>query len=461
MAKILFIIIDESVKRVSFKNNNKNLTNNHMKKTQTFFGRTRLFIVTAFLLMMSTTAFAQNVSNPSFEILTNTGDYPNGFTQMNKAAGWSQPTGGTCDYFYGLPNPADFRVWLGAYSNPTSKISAQDGSAYVGGYQENVSFFESQYNYKEYITNKLSAKLKFGVTYDIVFYTQHVFGQGFGGSNYMDFIENEKGFLGVCFSSAAPTGANTTPTTNSHPNSGGIVDSWNSNKRVLIPKSNTEVYGAASRNNWVRVHLQYTADGTEEYMTIGQWRAGSSAMPQNNLSVTSSVYYLFDNFSPVIAPNAVLSKSLSTPSITDGGTAKYTFTITNTANGAISLSNLSFTDTLPSGLRIAASPGVNVMGLTGSGSVTATAGGTSVAVSGYSIVGGGQATITVNVTNAPGQLNPTCTGNPPAFTNSATNISNLSLNLTNNITPVCLAVTEIVCNAGTTQVPLTGSTLSN
>lgn len=383
-----------------------------------------------FLLQSSGFIFAQNISNPSFEILTTAGTYPTSVSQMNRAASWIQPTDGTCDYFYGPPNPADYRI--NANSNT---ISAQDGAAYIGGFMELSNVNK---NYKEYITNRLSAKLTAGVTYSISFYTMHLFvastTPGFGSMQFTDLPASEKGFIGLCFSAAAPTGADTNPVGASS-NDGGIYNSWNSTRRTLIPASNTAVYGAGSRNTWVPVTLLYTADGTEEYMTIGQWRQASTSLPVNNV-----VYYLFDNFSPTINPVANLSKGVSPSSIADGGTATYTFTVSNTQSGSAALSGISFTDSLPSGLRIANTPNVVVTGLTG-GSTTAVAGGTSIAASGYSIAANTTATITVNVTNAAGQLNASCGSNPAAFTNSAANISNLSSNLNNTVGNVCLVVT--------------------
>ncbi|UFH33181.1 hypothetical protein LNP04_05545 [Chryseobacterium sp. C-71] len=136
-----------------------------------------------------------------------------------------------------------------------------------------------------------------------------------------------------------------------------------------------------------------------------------------------------------------LSKSISPSSIIDGGTATYTFTVNNTQTGSVALSGINFTDTLPSGLRIAGTPNVVVTGLTG-GTTTAAAGGTSIAASGYSIAANTAATITVNVTNVSGQTNTSCGSNPAAFTNTAANISNLSGNLANNVGNICLLVTD-------------------
>lgn len=389
------------------------------------------------------TVKAQAISNPDFEILTTAGTYPTTDSQMNRAASWTTPTAGTPDYYYGTPNPSNFLLRISTTgAAPYNPIIAQSGAAYAGAQLE-VGGLDG----KEYITNKLSTKLTAGVTYSITFYTMHAYGRtsmtGFTNLYFTDLIPAEQGFLGICFSDVSPTTANTNGT------SGSIRNTWNPTKRALIPASNTTVYGAASRNTWVPVTLTYTADGTEQYMTIGQFREGSSSNtgPGTPPSTYNLVYYLYDGFSPTISPVASLSKKVFPNTIPDGGTATYTFTINNTQSGSVALSGLSFTDTLPNGLKVASTPNVVVTGLTG-GTTTATAGGTSVAASGYSIAANTTATITVNVTNVSGQLNASCGSNPAAFTNSSANISGLSSNLTNIVGNICLMVTP--CAAGGT-----------
>lgn len=424
----------------------KNKTIHILTKTK---AGTKALVLGSFLLAGTLhTIAAQNIANPDFETLTIAGTYPNGYGQMNRAASWTQPTtNGTCDYYYGPPN-GNFRIAVSTTgSAPYNNISAQNGSAYVGGYAEISQSGDT--NYKEYITNRLSTKLTNGVTYSITFYTMHLYGTSttFPGFNLTDLIPSEQGFIGVVFSAVSPTNANVSTTGAAW--SGGMLNSWNAGKRAVVPASNTAVYGAGSRNTWVPVTVTYTADGTEEYMTLGQLREAPTTMPAGNM-----VYYLYDNFSPTISPVASLSKKVFPNTISDGGTATYTFTINNTQSGSVALSGLSFTDTLPSGLKVASTPNVVVTGLT-DGTTTAAAGGASVAASGYSIAANTTATITVNVTNAAGQTNASCGSNPAAFTNGSSNISGLSSNLVNNVTNVCLVITP--CAAGGTAPVLSSN----
>lgn len=138
-----------------------------------------------------------------------------------------------------------------------------------------------------------------------------------------------------------------------------------------------------------------------------------------------------------------LTKSVTPTYIPENGTATYTF---NIATGTVASNNLSFTDNLPSGLRIAATPNVVVTSLTG-GSVTATPGGTSIVVSGYSLPANTPGTIRVNVTNAPGLINTSCGSNPSAFTNNASNITGTSSSINNTVGNVCLVVAP-ACSPG-------------
>lgn len=377
-------------------------------------------------------ANAQNkIPNAGFETYSS---LPNNYGQLSRATGWINPmglTGGSPDYFNTFNNAF----------NIADKVPPKNGTGYAGTYLEHRSADINADDYKEYMTIQLSSTLEAGATYTLSFYTAHLYGNppvNFNqpaGITFHDLPDSEKGYFGAVFSTAAPVLANTV---------GNTSPKWTSIKndfgvgRVLVSNTNTEVYGESSRNAWVKVTLQYTAIGTEQYITIGQFRPGGTTLAND----MNGVYYVYDDFSLTVP--TVLTKSVAPSSITDGGTAKYTFTLTNTAVGNTAQAGLSFTDNLPSGLRIAATPNVVVTGLTG-GTVTAAGGGTSIVVSGYNQVAGGVATITVDVTNVPGQTNAACGSNPAAFTNSSLNISNTSTNITNSVGNVCIIITPVIC----------------
>ncbi|WP_131537045.1 hypothetical protein [Pedobacter nototheniae] len=244
----------------------------------------------AFLLLMSLSANSQNISNPNFEIFS---ACPNNQGQLIRATGWTQPTTlGTPDYFNVCTPVSGSSLTL----NPTALI-AQNGTGFAGAYAEVSNTFT---NYKEYLTNRLSAPLIAGITYRFSFYVAHLNGASptrlLPPMTYVDLPAAEQGYIGAVFSTSSPSNTNTV-TDGSPSSNAGYAPLRNSfgSGRVLIPASNTAVYGAESRNAWVQVTLEYTAVGGEEYMTIGQLREGHTNLPTAN-----AVYYLYDNFSSAL-----------------------------------------------------------------------------------------------------------------------------------------------------------------
>ncbi|OJV55808.1 MAG: hypothetical protein BGO31_17090 [Bacteroidetes bacterium 43-16] len=241
-------------------------------------------IITLLATLVSATAIAQNISNPDFETYSSCPTQQTNLSYALRATDWIRPTAGTSDYF----NSCGFSI--------ASHISAYSGSGFVGGYMELRN--NPVVNYKEYLTNHLSTPLVAGLTYTFSFYTAHIYGASPAGMmpilSYVDLPAAEQGFIGVVFSSTAPANANTETGSSNY---GSIVNTFGSG-RVMVPASNTDVYGAASRNTWVKVTLQYTAAGGEEYMTFGQFRPGASS-----LSNAEGVYYLFDGFDPALSIN--------------------------------------------------------------------------------------------------------------------------------------------------------------
>ncbi|MES2629419.1 MAG: PKD domain-containing protein [Bacteroidota bacterium] len=138
--------------------------------------------------------------------------------------------------------------------------------------------------------------------------------------------------------------------------------------------------------------------------------------------------------------SALLTKSLTPTTIGDGEVATYTFFMTNNGTGSNNQTGIGFTDNLPAGLMIANPNGVVVTGGIG-GTVTAVPGSGTFTLSNFGLNAGQTATITLKVTNKPGQLNPDCGSNPAAFTNGFANIANNTANLANGVNNVCLIVT--------------------
>jgi fimbrial isopeptide formation D2 family protein/uncharacterized repeat protein (TIGR01451 family) len=166
------------------------------------------------------------------------------------------------------------------------------------------------------------------------------------------------------------------------------------------------------------------------------------------LTVTASDPPITCTFTNTLLVQPALTKSFNPGSILSGGTRVLTITVTNPPSG--STRTVTFTDTLPSGLQLANNT-VGGNGVCGAFTITDAAnaplatGSTSVKVTNLTINAGQVCTITVNVTNKlipTPQLNTDCTMNPPAFTNSGGNVTDLS-NLDNLVQASCLIVSTL------------------
>ena len=145
--------------------------------------------------------------------------------------------------------------------------------------------------------------------------------------------------------------------------------------------------------------------------------------------------------------NATISKSFAPTSIPVGGTSKLGFTITN-SNAEVSLTGVSFTDTLPTGVQVAGTPNVST---TCNGTFTATAGGGSVSLSGGTIAASGSCAISVDVTSSTAGSFDNITG--PISTNEAGTGS-----ASNTATLTVVAPPTISKAFGATNVSVNGTT---
>ncbi len=96
----------------------------------------------------------------------------------------------------------------------------------------------------------------------------------------------------------------------------------------------------------------------------------------------------------VVAPPTI-SKNFGASSISLNGTTTLSFTLTNPAVNTVALTGVAFTDSLPSGLVIATPNGFT--GFCGGGTITATAGSSSVSLSGANLAVNSSCTFSMNV----------------------------------------------------------------
>jgi uncharacterized repeat protein (TIGR01451 family) len=133
-----------------------------------------------------------------------------------------------------------------------------------------------------------------------------------------------------------------------------------------------------------------------------------------------------------------LSKRFLDERIYEGDSTTLNFEISNSSTRP-EVSGVSFTDSLPSGLRILPSGSATIVGIGCTGNVLIAA--STIAVSGLRLAAGtSQCVVRVTgVSNVPQQRNASCQGLPSAFTNTAQSISALT-NLHNFVAPACLVV---------------------
>lgn len=208
-------------------------------------------VMTALLLLASTTAMAQStnlVPNGSFEQFSTC---PTGLSQTTRAVGWSPFTNGTSDYFNSCGNSVP--------SNTFGYQLAADGNAYMGGY----SRVNTTNPYKEYLTRSITA-MQVGVTYEVSISVSL--------SNTLNLGTND---VGIFFYDDGP----------------------NFYLTSTIPPVTPQVTWASTiigdTQNWVRLVDTFTADSTYDNIVIGGFGDINSASTTGGFS--SNTYYYFDS----------------------------------------------------------------------------------------------------------------------------------------------------------------------
>ena len=164
----------------------------------------------------------------------------------------------------------------------------------------------------------------------------------------------------------------------------------------------------------------------------------------------------FDEVHLMVTAPATIGKSFGAASIPFNGTTSLSFTITQPAVAAVTLTDAAFTDSLPSGLSVATPNGLT--GSCGGGTITAVPGSGSVTLSGGTVAAGSSCTFSVNVTGTTaGVKNNSVT---LSSTNGGTgNTSNASLTVVPPPTVTSINPSSGP-TAGGTGVTITGTTFT-
>jgi hypothetical protein len=225
----------------------------------------RYFNIIIYLLLFVVTKAQYNLApNPSFEIYTSC---PNNAGQLSFATSWFSPTNADTDYFnscatniyYGVPNQGTYNYQL-----------AHSGSAYVGIYLYNGI----NNDYREYCSVQLLNSLIAGKCYWVNFYVNK------SSRFYGKYAVNN---IGCAFT-----------TTNISSTGTGFV----LNIAPSIQKFGNPII--SDTINWISVSGVYTANGGENYLTIGNFFNDTNT---DTLNTGSGNYpgsgYLIDDFSVI------------------------------------------------------------------------------------------------------------------------------------------------------------------
>ncbi|MFN7912160.1 MAG: gliding motility-associated C-terminal domain-containing protein [Bacteroidota bacterium] len=222
----------------------------------------KLIIILVLLVNFTYKAQQNLVPNGSFELYDTCPQYPN---QLYRSKYWFKPTLGSSDFFSSCSN---FNI-VGMPINSFGFQMAQDGNSYAG-----AGFFSGFYSdYKEYLSVKLSYKLKFGSKYKFTCYLS------LADSAYL--CSNK---LAILFSNDSLTNFKNLSTTIP------LISSLNINCNNCFYEDKT---------NWMKLEADYESKGDESFITIGSFddyklQTNKLLKKTNNFSDSVSVFnYLF------------------------------------------------------------------------------------------------------------------------------------------------------------------------
>lgn len=218
---------------------------------------------------------AQNlVPNPSFEEYDTC---PDNAGQIIKASMWSSATLGSPDYY----NTCSSQVWSSLPSNSYGYQNARTGNGYSGIY----TYVSSGGNYREYIHIMLNDSLRRNKRYLVQFY-----------ASIADSVSYACNELGIFFSEEQLN----------YPLLQGNLP--------LLPQLNNDTFNILTdAEGWTLISDTIVANGGENYLTLGNFRADSisSNLFVHNVSLwTNFAYYYIDDINVVLLDTSVSNQGI-------------------------------------------------------------------------------------------------------------------------------------------------------
>lgn len=206
------------------------------------------------------------VPNPSFEIYSSC---PDNNSQIKKAIGWDtlKAGGGGTPDFYHACDP------LNAFSTPYQIFSFQNTKSGLG-YSDLVLYASQIANVREYMQSKLIHKLQNNKSYCVTAFVNL--------TNYSTCGIDKIGFYFDNGSVYAPWG---TVTSNS-----------------IIPQVENSTGVITDTLNWIKIQGTFVANGTEEYISIGNFRYDTQInIISTSTNIAQHATYYFDDISVIEA----------------------------------------------------------------------------------------------------------------------------------------------------------------
>lgn len=221
----------------------------------------RGFLTTLILNLFCTTIVAQNlVKNPGFEEMV---QCPKEYGSLSEdALFWKQPTNGSSDYFQSCSDNMSIK------RNFIGQQETFEGNGYAGFYAYGPE------DYREYLAGELEKNLIKGKKYNLSFRVSL--------ADKSEYAIREFGILFVDKELNLDTKRNIPP---SLMNRNGLYN--------YVGLGNHRYY--KDKDNWTEISGEYTADGTEKYIVLGNFKSNSNtARTKVASNLKKAAYYYID-----------------------------------------------------------------------------------------------------------------------------------------------------------------------